>query len=568
MEYDSRSALLNSLLMTPHGDLASLIPTHLQILEQDPQFYVRLAAWYFKHGAVRDHREMFVSMLCTSYLQEHRRVGLALLHTLPPYQVARAVDFIKGRVLRRTLPSARLPSTAQRRARPARRRLLAWRRLTRFPLAAVPDEEQRWEGAPRILSHHSHPRVFLEPVGLFRNVPRSMRTEIASYLRKREANDQVFDRAAMSARAALKRLYAGLHIRPSARAQAVLFDNKPPAGSLAAVLKQIARMQDPAAQASALVEHRIPYRVAVSIVSSPTPMLLAALIDVMTPQEVINNLKSLKRQGALDDPDLYRMIEGKLVAARNDARVSAYKAKVASRAARAKGSMRAMLDTITEQQLKKAGRITKPTALLIDKSGSMRLAMEVGRHLGAMISSICEAELFAYAFDIIAHPILSDGPHLFQWERAMGDLHANGSTSCGIALELMRRGGQLVEQIVFVTDENENHAPLFREAYQAYATQFRIRPAVIIVRIGHSSSRLENDCASLGVAPHVFAFSGDYYALPNVIPLLTYPSLAEMVMQIMKYPLPERRNTGCSAPILAPISPLLLEEANPGQPRV
>ena len=42
----------------------------------------------------------------------------------------------------------------------------------------------------------------------------------SSYLREREADPRRFDRAALTGRKALKRLYAGLHIVPSERAQA------------------------------------------------------------------------------------------------------------------------------------------------------------------------------------------------------------------------------------------------------------------------------------------------------------------------------------------------------------
>ena len=38
-----------------------------------------------------------------------------------------------------------------------------------------------------------------------------------------------------------------------------------------------------------------------------------------------------------------------------------------------------------------------------------------------------------------------------------------------------------------------------------------------------------------------FDFGGDYYALPNLVPLLTRPSKLELLMEIMEYPLPQRR---------------------------
>jgi hypothetical protein len=366
-----------------------------------------------------------------------------------------------------------------------------------------------------------------------------MRSEITRYLRKREADATTFDRTALGSRRALKRLYAGLHIRPSKRAQAVLFDNKPPPGSLAAVAKQIVHTSDPMIQAQAIVRHRIPYRVAVSMISAMTPKVLDALIEIMSPQEVINNIQSLRRRGAFDHPALCSKIEGKLDEARHDRRVSPYKAKVASIAVGAEGRLKSMLEDVTEHQVKRAARITRPTALLIDKSGSMIDALDLGRHLGAMISSVCQAEFYAYAFDTIAYPIEPDGPHLFQWERALSCFHAGGGTSCGIALELMRRARQRVEQIIMVTDENENRGPLFEHAYMAYADQFRIRPSVILIKIGLSSHRLEAVCARLGIAPQVINFRGDYYALPNLLPMLCFPSLAEMVMQIMGHALPE-----------------------------
>jgi hypothetical protein len=102
--------------------------------------------------------------------------------------------------------------------------------------------------------------------------------------------------------------------------------------------------------------------------------------------------------------------------------------------------------------------------LLLDKSGSMSVALDVGRQLGAMISAICKAELFAYAFDTIAYPIEPKGPALAHWEKAMAGINAGGGTSCGVAVDWMRRQRQKVEQFVFVTDEGENTAPHFSDA--------------------------------------------------------------------------------------------------------
>src|SRR5882672_5031863 len=96
-EQDLRLNILNTLLTTPHRNLAALWPVHRDLVKQDPRFYVRLAAWYADHGDVRDHKEMFVVTLGLSDFPGHREVALAMLRDLPPYQVGRVIDFIHGR---------------------------------------------------------------------------------------------------------------------------------------------------------------------------------------------------------------------------------------------------------------------------------------------------------------------------------------------------------------------------------------------------------------------------------------------------------------------------------------
>ncbi len=492
-EQDLRITILNTLLTTPHRDLASIYPVHQTLIAQDPLFYVHLAAWYAAEGEVRDHQEMFVVNLALSDFPGHRDVGLALLRDLPPYQVGRVLDFVKGRVVRR--------------------------KVTR-------------DGQEEIV---------VEKRGLFRNVPRSLTTEITRYLREREASPERFDGAVLHARKTLKRLYASLHIQPSARAQAILFDDAPPPDSRLYALKVIGQAQTPAEQARVIVENAIPYRVAAAIIKQMTPTVLVALINSMSPQELINNLSALKRRGAFDNADVKTLIESKLADAKSADRVSAYKAKVAAQSVGADAKLAEQLDAVTEAQVKATGVIKRPTALLIDKSGSMNVAIEVGKQLGAMISAICEADLFAYAFDTVAYPVQPKGSSLAAWEKALTGIQAGGATSCGVALDWMRKQNQRVEQIVMITDEQENRAPLFENAYQEYAEALNVRPAVIFVKVGVALDMLERACTNLGVAPNALTFRGDYYALPNVIPLLTRPSMAELVMEILAYPLPERK---------------------------
>lgn len=121
----------------------------------------------------------------------------------------------------------------------------------------------------------------------------------------------------------MKYLYASLHIRPSDRAQAILFEDDPPEGSRPWMVKRLANAESPREQAELIVEHDVPYTTAVGAVDRVTPPVLVALIDAMSPQEVINNLDQLERRGAFDHPEVRELVEQKLDAARTDDRVSA-----------------------------------------------------------------------------------------------------------------------------------------------------------------------------------------------------------------------------------------------------
>ena len=146
-ERDLRLEMMNLLLNTPHRQLDEVTSLHEEVLEVDPLFYGHLATWYHTHGEVRDHQEVFVGNLLTSPRTEHREAGYVLVQKLPPYQVARVLEYMK--VCRG-------------------------------------------------------------------KVPRSTRTAITAYLRRREADDSFFDRAVLRQRHAMKTLYASLHVRPSA----------------------------------------------------------------------------------------------------------------------------------------------------------------------------------------------------------------------------------------------------------------------------------------------------------------------------------------------------------------
>jgi hypothetical protein len=371
-------------------------------------------------------------------------------------------------------------------------------------------------------------------------LPRSARTAVQRYLKTRESNPVLFDRAALRGRQAMKHLYASLHIKPCDRANAILFRDEPPVGSLADVLKQLAKTESAAEQARLIVEFNLPYTIAIGAIKQLTPTVLVALINSMTPQEAINNLKSLKARGAMDHPEVKALIDAKLDAASKGTRVAAFKAQIAADAVDLDEDTIARLEKVTNEQVKRRGAIACSTALLVDKSGSMENAIEIGKRLAALISGITQADLFVYAFDTIPYSVMAQGKELTDWERAFKHIKAGGGTSIGCALEAMRKKRQVVDQIIVVTDEGENAAPYFAEVYKTYCRELAVMPNVVIVRVGGYCNWLESQLKQQQAPVETFTFAGDYYSLPNLIPLLTRPSRLELLMEILDTSLPAR----------------------------
>jgi hypothetical protein len=475
-ERDIRVQILNSFLTTPHRKLEELASLHVNALERDPLFYGHLAPWYFEKGEVRDHKTLFVAHLATSEYAEFREAGWVLLQKLAPYEVARVLDHTK-RVVGKT--------------------------------------------------------------------PRSLKSAIALYLQTRENNARQFDGAALRARDDLKHLYASLRLKPGPRAQAILFDERPPDDSPLAALKWLAKAESAEEQAQIILDNKIPYTTAVGAIKHMTPALLVALINAMSPQEVINNMASLKRRGAMENQEVKALIDAKLAQATTDKRVSTMKAKKAAQVTQLDAETERKLTAITDQRVADKTEIKRPTALFVDKSGSMTQAIEVAKQLAALVSAVISADFHIYAFDTAAFEIKADvgagkRPALSEWEKAFKFIKADGGTSIGASLAKMTKERVYAEQIVLVTDEGENTVPYFRNAWNEYKEQMQTTLSVIIVQVGGPNPRFERDLQEQGIETTSYRFSGDYYSLPNVLPLLALPSKAELVDMIMSFELPKR----------------------------
>jgi hypothetical protein len=376
--------------------------------------------------------------------------------------------------------------------------------------------------------------------------PRSLKSAISHYLKTRENNIRQFDGAALRAHDDLKHLYASLRLKPGPRAQAILFDEQPPEDSPLAALKRLAKAEDAGEQAQIILDNKIPYTTAIGAVKHVTPALLVALINAMSPQEVINNLASLKRRGAMDDKDVKALIDQKLAEAVSDKRVSTLKAKKAMEVAQLDEETERILTVVTDKRVAEKVEIKRPTALFVDKSGSMSQAIEVAKQLAALVSAVINADFYVYAFDAAAFEIKAEvpggkRPTLSDWEKGFRFIKADGGTSIGIPLIKMVKDQRYVEQVVIVTDTGENTAPYLRDAWAEYAKEMQAAPSVIIVQVGSAHGGFVTALQQRGIEVMHYVFNApEYYSLVNVLPLLAMPSKAELVGLVMQYEIPKR----------------------------
>lgn len=216
----ARTLLFNNLTRVQHREYAPMVSELHQALEADPDFISRACVYLANGGTnIRDTADCAVITLLTSptLYPEYREAGRCML---------------LGNDVYSTLP-----------------------------------EDIKLSG--------------FEPFRIFRieefirkysvKAPRWMRETMTDYVRSLEGQPTRFDGVAIRNRKALKSVYTHYHIKPDERAQAILFDDNPPADSKLGILKQIANSTDVREQVRLVVENKIPYVVASSVLPKMTP---------------------------------------------------------------------------------------------------------------------------------------------------------------------------------------------------------------------------------------------------------------------------------------------------------
>lgn len=368
---------------------------------------------------------------------------------------------------------------------------------------------------------------------------RIARTAVKTFLRRREADVEWFDECCIRDSKSMKYLYATLRIKPGPRAEQILFQGRPPTGSRVEAVKKLFRLKGrPDQQASLIREHHIHFTTARGAVTNYTPAVLRALVEVMTPAQLITNLSFIEKRGGLRDEGLRRVVAGKLEHAVTESRVSEFKALVAMQQLNLDRTMADQLLEMIGQRLRRRGVIRESTALLVDKSGSMESCITIGRLLASLCSTICDADMWVEAFDSASFRVSPSRRNFGGWEEAFRRVRASGATSVGVSVRKLQ--DEDFTQLVLISDGEENTRPFFVEEVQEYERRWNRKLKIVWIRVGSAGQELESQMSRARLLVTRIDFKGDYYNLPNVVPLLCSGEHRQLVEEVLACPLYSR----------------------------
>lgn len=469
----TRDSLIASLSQSPHGNYNTYVPAVTPWIDQDPEFVARLIAWNYIKGQVRDSKVALpiITLSTPKFPEVFRDNSLAHLALLDPRNLIKALRYGRGLHL----------------------------------------------GSRGKLTYDL----------------------VRRYLKVREADLEWFDRTAIHFRQPHRELYALYKIAPSAYAQAILFDNDysgaktgmTHVGSIFQAVRDLSKM-DPAQAAGAILELKIPFlvvkgclQIGPKTINNPgTKAVLMALIERMSPTELVTSMKSLESMGVRQVPELRAALESALTRARGS-RKNILKTTVAAEEVE-DPAIKAKLQSLQQAQIERTKAATPAmegdVLILVDKSGSMQIAIKRGIEVAAAVAAMGKGKVHMVLFDSTPRHMEVTGKSLDEINKLCAHVQADGGTSIGCGLYLMATLGHHIDMIILVTDGWENSSPYFADVYNAMTAQATVKPPVYFCGVvglrgaadrslGDSLRRAGIDFTSYDVQ------STDYYAITNLV---------------------------------------------------
>lgn len=370
--------------------------------------------------------------------------------------------------------------------------------------------------------------------------PRTMRSAIIHRLANEDSRTLQFQ--ILRAKKQLKRLVKRMHIpttnSDNENLKAIgkeLFTKTP---ELRAVFKQLSQTEDPEEITRLLRKSRLPAYIAVSSLKVRNPKVMRALIDNMSPSELLQSLNTLGRLKVLE-PNL-QVVMDKIQRGISDKRIQAMRVHNIRKYLDAELVPPAIFDLlsrVTVEKVRKAGKLKGKTSIHIDLSGSMEVAIAVARELATTLALASETPPTIYTASTTPNEIKPRVYNSQGLEDAFRLLRPAGGTPLGAGVALMNRKNEECDTIILITDEGENTPPFFVDEYN----KMSYKPQVIIIRIPTSEAPSLSEHLQREKIPYetVTVEKVDQYSLDQIVRLVGR-SPFDTVIDIMSLDLPQK----------------------------
>lgn len=411
-----------------------------------------------------------------------------------------------------------------------------------LPVIALrgPQDAQLYENAAAHLCLLS-PRDLVRATRFHRILPKCnggahyVKRAVHAYLKHREMNRTLWDRTVLQHRKSVKTLYATYHIKPAPRAQRILFDRDYPQRSIFAKVRELKNMS-PLEAAGTIINNKIPFLIAVGALGGIKDKqdVILALIENMTHAELINNTAALEKWGVFENAALSTAYDK--VLANKPAKGATLKAEKAAGAVKGKKAAK-KLTAAQEKQLDTKS-IEGDWLVLGDRSWSMSVSLDLAREIAGFLARTVKGKVHLVLFN--QQPVYFDvtGCTLDEIKHMTRRYSAQGNTSIGCGLDLLREKNLVVNGIAICSDGGENTAPYFVETYRKYVEQLAAEPTVYLWHVPGDSNRLGPRCNRGQIPLEVFEMGRhvDYYSIPQLA-LTMRTGRYSLIEEILETPL-------------------------------
>lgn len=354
-----------------------------------------------------------------------------------------------------------------------------------------------------------------------------LRKLVERYLRYREEDiPGRWTQSAIRYREDMTSLYGMYHIKPHPVADRVLL-KKSQYHLAPRIFQEIAslRTSPPEVAANIIRKNRLPFLVIKSNLKSEQMKnadVLSAMIDVMSPTEIVTNMKFLERLGYKTAPAARGSLD-KALSRVSSSSANLLKTSVAIEAIEDE-TMKERLRDVQEKQITRTSTIEGDWLVLGDKSGSMSACIDVARNVAATLAKMVSGRVHLVFFDTAPRYYNATGKSYEEIKEITRRIAAGGGTSIGCGLRTIMEDGINVDGIAVVSDGHENEPPKFSAGYAALKQMLSKEPPVYFYRVGTSggTTTFEASMKAEGFDLQVFRIEGsDYYSIPNIAKTMT-----------------------------------------------